>query len=319
MFPIRADAVLEGGGIKAFGLVGALSVAEEKGYEWRQLAGTSAGAMVASLLAAGYTSGELYRLLSRHDFTQLIPYAWYQRVPYFGSGVRLLLKKGLFPGRPLEKWIGELLAQKGIYTFGNLKDRKLSIIASDISRGNLLVLPNDLEEYGIPAHTLSVARAVRMSCSIPLFFDPVKVMHRPTKKISYIVDGGVLSNFPVWLFDQENPRWPTFGFRFLSDSGVNPHVINGPISLIRAMFYTMMEAHDNRHIKEQDKLRTIQVPTLNVKMTDFDLTEVKRQQLFDAGAEAARNFFKDWTFQQYLAMRRGDGHIAFRMRPSQSG
>ncbi|MDA8354331.1 MAG: patatin-like phospholipase family protein [Firmicutes bacterium] len=313
-----ADAVLEGGGVKAFGLVGALSVAEAKGYEWRRLAGTSAGSLVASLLAAGYRSEELYRLLETFDFTRFTPSSWYHRIPGIGPGVRLLIKKGLYSGKPLEQWVGELLAKKGVYTFSDLKTRKLSIIASDISRGNLMVLPEDLKHYGIPAEDFSVARAVRMSCSIPLFFDPVKVSHRASKKPSYVVDGGVLSNFPIWLFDQKRPRWPTFGFRFVSDDP-QPRSIEGPVSLLWAMFTTMMDAHDNRHIKEQDRVRTIQVPTLDVKMTDFDLSLEKREALYESGVNAAQNFFRDWTFNRYLTLRGVGKDVSLRFGSTRSG
>ena len=53
---LKADAVFEGGGVKGIGLVGAVAFAEEKGYRWVNLAGTSAGAIVAALLAAGYNA-----------------------------------------------------------------------------------------------------------------------------------------------------------------------------------------------------------------------------------------------------------------------
>lgn len=309
-----ADAVLEGGGIKAIGLVGALQVAEEKGYQWKRLAGTSAGSIIASLLAAGYRSEELYPLMFHHDFTTFTPVLWYHRIPYLGHGMRLWVKKGIYPNRPLEKWVGELLAKKNVYTFADLKERELSIIASDISEGNLLVLPQDLAEYGVSAEHFPIARAVCMSCAIPLFFDPVKVVHRPSKKVSFIVDGGVLSNFPVWLFDQEHPRWPTFGFRFLSEKAGQPRQIEGPISLLRAMFLTMLDAHDNRHIKEQDKVRTIQVPAEGVKLTDFDLSEQKRKELYEAGVNAAEEFFDDWTFRDYLANRGVESSVAYRLQ-----
>lgn len=56
----KADGVFEGGGVKGIGLVGALIVAEERGYtDWQRVAGTSAGAIVASLLAAGYSAVKL--------------------------------------------------------------------------------------------------------------------------------------------------------------------------------------------------------------------------------------------------------------------
>jgi len=311
-----ADAVFEGGGVKAVALVGALQVAEERGFGWKQLAGASAGAIIASLLAAGYRGDELVQLMIEEDFSQFLSKTWIHRIPYLGPASRLLVKKGLYSGRPLEQWIGKLLAKKGVRTFADLKDRELRIIASDISRGTLLVLPKDLEEYGYPAERLTVARAVRMSCSIPYFFDPAKVVHHPSKKVSYIVDGGLLSNFPVWLFDREHPRWPTFGFRLVSETEGKPHEIHGPISLFRAMFFTMMEAHDNRHIKEQDRLRTIQVPTTGVSVTDFHLSREKRQALYEAGRKAAEAFFGTWKYSNYLAMRTGSSPVRYTMRPA---
>ncbi len=59
----RLDGVFEGGGVKGIALVGAVSVVEEAGYSFVNLAGTSAGAIVATLLAAGYTAGELKTVL----------------------------------------------------------------------------------------------------------------------------------------------------------------------------------------------------------------------------------------------------------------
>lgn len=309
-----ADAVFEGGGVKAVALVGALQVAEEKGFGWKQLAGASAGAIIASLLAAGYRGEELARLMLEEDFSRFLSQTWVHRIPYLGPVSRLLIKKGLYSGRPLEEWIGELLAKKGVRTFGDLKDRELRIIASDISRGTILVLPTDLEDYGYPAERLTVARAVRMSCSIPYFFDPAKVVHRPSQQVSYIVDGGLLSNFPVWLFDREKPRWPTFGFRLVSKTEGQPRTISGPVSLFFAMFLTMMEAHDNRYIKEQDRLRTIQVPTSGVGLTEFHISREKRQALYEAGRKAAEAFFSTWKFSDYLAMRSGSSSVRYTMR-----
>src|SRR5204862_7250124 len=84
---------------------------------------------------------------------------------------------------------------------------RLRGIAADRTARRLLALPQDATHLGIDADTLSVALAVRMSMSIPLFVEPVKSGGH------LIVDGGLLSNFPVWLVDSQGrrPRWPTFG------------------------------------------------------------------------------------------------------------
>ena len=61
----------------------------------------------------------------------------------------------------------------------------------------MVVLPEDLPDYGIDPDRFEIARAVRMSISIPYFFEPVIV------KKHVFVDGGILSNFPMWIFDRE--------------------------------------------------------------------------------------------------------------------
>ncbi len=66
--PLQADIVLEGGGVRGIGHVGALSVLEEKGHHWVNIAGTSAGAFVAALMAANYSSQEMYDIMRNDIF-----------------------------------------------------------------------------------------------------------------------------------------------------------------------------------------------------------------------------------------------------------
>ncbi|SFJ31893.1 patatin-like phospholipase family protein [Thermoflavimicrobium dichotomicum] len=299
-----ADAVFEGGGVKGIGLVGALSVAEKKGFRWKRVAGTSAGAVIASLIAAGYTADELYQILMEKNFLDFLSPNWFNQIPYIGPLLRIWLKKGMYSGDALEKWLASLLKAKGIETFSDFQgDTELHVIASDITLSQLLVLPDDLINYGYKKEEISVARAVRMSASIPYFFQPVKIRHQSHRTHCYIVDGGVLSNFPVWLFDQEEPRWPTFGFCLVSSSEKKINRIDGPFSMLMSIFFTMLEAHDNRAIQGQDQLRTIMVPSMGIKITDFSLNREQKEQLFRSGQKAAEAFFRDWTFEQYLQVR----------------
>lgn len=307
-----ADAVFEGCGVRGIGLVGALYAAEEKGYRWKNVAGTSAGSIIATLIAAGYKATEIYDILSTTNFGELTTPSWYQRIPYLGPMTRLWLNRGLYAGSSLEKWLEKLLLAKGVRTFADLSSGiGLTIIASDITRGKLLVLPADLKDYGIDPRKMSVARVVVMSCAIPFFFEPLKLMHHPTGITCYIVDGGVLSNFPVWLFDNDNPRWPTFGFRSYARS-VSNHQITGLFSMLSSLFYTMMEAHDRRHIQEQDQVRTIQVAS-NVNHTNFSISKEVTEQLFQTGKKAAEEFFKTWTFGNYLAVR-GISRVSYKIK-----
>src|SRR5690606_1602286 len=120
-----------------------------------------------------------------------------------GTSLRFYFKKGLYSGDALEEWVYDKLREKGIRTFADVPPGKLRIIASDITNGRLLVLPDDIAQYGQDPQQMEVARAVRMSTSIPFFFDPVMLQTPTSRKTFYIVDGGILSNFPMWLFDRE--------------------------------------------------------------------------------------------------------------------
>lgn len=312
---MKADAVFEGGGIKGIGLVGALSLAEERGYEWVNVAGTSAGAIVAALVAAGYSVSEMKDILDGLDYTRFKDTSLLDRIPLVGPFLSLVFEKGIYEGDYLKDLLSELLRVKGVETFGDLildeyrEDEhyrfRLRVIASDISRGRLLALPQDISEYGIRPDDLNVALAVRMSMSmsIPFFFEPVKLRDMRRNQESYIVDGGLLSGFPVWLFDTKGPpEWPTFGFRLVNsvEELEVPRRIRGPISLLSALFSTMLEAHDARYIKEADFVRTILIPTLDVKATDFDISREKSQALFQSGRQAAEVFFEAWDFEDYV-------------------
>ena len=309
---LMADAVFEGGGVKGIGLVGAVAVAEERGYQWVNVAGTSAGAIVAALMAAGYSAAEMKGIIEELDYNRFKDTSILDRVPLAGPMASLIFEKGIYEGKFFENWIRGLLREKKVETFNDLilkeyKDDeryrfKLRVIASDITLGRLLVLPQDIADYGIRPDDLNVAVAVRMSMSIPFFYEPIKLRNMKTNKVSYIIDGGVLSNFPVWLFDaQDNkPEWPTFGFKLVEPEEGKPHKIRGPISLFSALFKTMMEAHDARYIEEKNWNRTIGIPTLGVGTTDFDISKEKSEELYKSGGRAAEKFFKKWKWEEYV-------------------
>jgi NTE family protein len=131
------------------------------------------------------------------------------------------------------------------------------------------------------------------------------------------VDGGVLSNYPVWLLDDGStrPPWPTFGFKLLEqDKRVlkEPHSdpINNPISFLKAVIGTMMDAHDNYHISRSkgDYDRTIGIPTVvnvngvekEIKTVDFSLTQEEGQALYENGFKAAEAFLRNWNFERWV-------------------
>jgi NTE family protein len=331
--PQSVDLVFEGGGVKGIGLAGALSVLEERGFVPQNIAGTSAGAITAALLAAGYRGEELRRIVMELDFGQFQDKAWEDKVPLIEKSLSLLLDLGMYEGKQFYQWMRGLLEAKGIRTFADLvrdgeEDPRwrydLQVIASDATKHRLLILPRDAGQLGIEPDELEVALAVRMSMSIPIFFEPVHFENPKTGELHVIVDGGMLSNYPVWLFDcdgVEPPEWPTFGLllvepkpkesigRRLPKAEPIPNGPRGLLAYVKALAHTMMEAHDRLYVEGADYARTIAIPTLGVGTTAFDLPLQRKQELYDSGRTAAEEFLETWDFDAYVAaFRTGRQH-----------
>jgi NTE family protein len=98
------DLVFEGGGLKGIALVGAYSVLEERGYRPQNIAGASAGAIVAALVAAGYDAPELRQTIMECDFSSLKDRAWEDWLPLFPRIVSILKDRGYTRAR--RAWSG---------------------------------------------------------------------------------------------------------------------------------------------------------------------------------------------------------------------
>uniref|UniRef100_A0A832M3Z5 Uncharacterized protein n=1 Tax=Oscillatoriales cyanobacterium SpSt-402 TaxID=2282168 RepID=A0A832M3Z5_9CYAN len=69
--------------------------------------------------------------------------------------------------------------------------------------------------------------------------------------------------------------------------------------MLKALFSTMMEAHDARYIESKHFVRTIPIPTMGVQTTDFNLSIEKKLELYESGRKAAQEFLKHWDFEKY--------------------
>ncbi len=318
-----ADLVLEGGGVKGIGLVGAYTRLKEAGYEFHRIAGTSAGAIVGSLIAADMPVDELRQVMLEVDYGSFQDKGFLDHLGLVGKGVSLLFEKGIYEGRYLHEWLDGLLTGLGKRTFGDLRIEdagsslpperayRLVVMASDVTRGRIARLPWDYPLYGLNPDDQLVADAVRASMSIPFFYEPVRLHARDDRGkpvVSYMVDGGMLSNFPVEVFDRTDgraPRWPTFGMK-LSAKPKGPELvkfdIEGTFGLARAMVGTMTNFHDQMHIDDPSVLaRTMFVDTAHVKATDFDIDEGTQDLLFAHGRRSATKFLEGWDFDRYVA------------------
>jgi NTE family protein len=334
--PREADAVFEGGGVKGIAFAGAITAAERAGVEeWKNVAGTSAGSIAACLLAAGYHAQDLERILTVE----------YRRFADYGFGglprglVNSLWMRGLAPGRFFTEWLQRHLAESPLGralagrepTFADIQRAdlpadltddersralyRLRVIASDVTGGRMLVLPQDIAGFSLTKDgaqltpdSLTLTQAVRMSMSFPYLYAPVTLWQggRP----HYIVDGGLLSNFPVWLFDSggtRRPARPTWGFRLHGGATAEQPAPYRPIklplwriALAKAMFQAASEAWDRDRAAKAQAARTVDIPTGSISTTDFGLSDEDAAFLRRSGEDSARAFFSSETIREYL-------------------
>ena len=202
-----ADLALEGGGVKGIGIVGAVSVLAEAGYRFQRVAGTSAGAIAAALIAAiskkgdsmatlkGYLDGLTFtKFMPRGQLHQFLDHTFGNAGEILSSAEVLTHKMGVYPGDYLITWLEPILHGLGVHTFADLKITpeedpgmslpeshryRLVVHVSDITRGQLVHLPWDYNYYGQDRDEQDVVHAIRASMSIPFFFEPVTVEALP--------------------------------------------------------------------------------------------------------------------------------------------
>ena len=307
-FNTKIDLVCEGGGVKGIGLLGAICCLEEKGYTFERIAGTSAGAIASAFLAVGYTGNEMKEILFNLELKSLLDRNIISYLPIIGENFNLLMKKGIFSGNAIEKYLKSKFAKKNKTKFKDISINGVSplkIIATDVTKRQLLILPDDLINYNIDPMEFEISKAVRMSISLPFYFNPVILNYG--KDSSYIVDGGVLSNYPIWLFDTNSkPRWPTFGLKLVSNKDLtftSPNkstVLSYSIDIID----TLLSKDEEIYINNKDLIRTINIPTFNIKTTDFLISKNDMERLFNSGYNAANQFLKTWNFEKYISKYR---------------
>jgi predicted acylesterase/phospholipase RssA len=216
---------------------------------------------------------------------------------------------GVYAGSAFVAWLIEKLAAKGIAATDTLADvhakKKvdLSVVTSDTSDMEMLVL-NHRTAPDVP-----IAWAVRMSMSIPMIWrevvwqDAWGTYRGRSKTGNVIVDGGVLSNFPIRLIDESVPEImgdtdPAAALNLgllldecLAVPGVNPTPPPLPLQEIRVvqrlsrLMDTMMGAQDNDEMR-QHAGEVCRLPVKGYGTTEFDIPDAKLKALVDAGRDS---------------------------------
>ena len=322
----RADLVLEGGGVKGIAHLGAIHALHDRGITiYPRVAGTSAGSIVGALVAAGLAPDRMRKVMFDLDYRKVRDRSGLDRIPLVGRGLSLFLEDGIYEGAYIREFLGNVLHDAGVETFADLRVERserdqlppgqgyrLVVMATDITQGCLVRLPWDYGPlYGLDPDRQLVVDAVRASMAIPFYFEPVCLKHGDGTT-STLVDGGVLSNFAIDVFDRRDgrpPRWPTFGVKLLprlpeGRAQLFPLlgiVRRGPLHLAELLLSTVLVGRDQTQLAQPwVDARTIRVDTTAAGVVDFDLRREAMDALYANGRAAADKFLDGWDFDEYV-------------------
>lgn len=300
--------VFQGGGCKALAFVGAFREAISRGVFFSSVAGTSAGSIIAALIAAGAEPEDLESLISNTDFNRFKRPAKSNigaknpgiagRVLGLGSEKHRTIAKfmthlGLFSSEELETWLEQtlqsLLGKSERVRFRDL-NIPLSVVATELGAEKPIVWSYDKtpDEF--------VSFAVRCSCSIPIFFQPVQGKY---------VDGGIVSNLPTFaLSDEQNRGYEkllcfTFsnGTTTANSQSSEDQTKKVEISLkdyFSKLVSSIIDSAVTIQTDLQQDLHIIEIGDLCLDTVDFDKIDASTiQKMHNSGRLAAQAFFDD--------------------------
>ncbi|MBF9141282.1 patatin-like phospholipase family protein [Hymenobacter properus] len=328
--PPYRNLVMEGGGIRGIAYGGALQELEQRGVlaGLRRVGGTSAGAIQAALLAVGYSAQEIIDVVNATPVQRLND----GRFIFFGGTHRLITQYGWYRGDEFSTYLSELVARKtqkpnltlaelhGLAQKEPTRFRDLYTTGTNLTQQRVQVFSYETNP------TMRVADAVRISMSIPLYFRAVLLDAqnnvitgdpKPGQPTQVLVDGGLLANYPVDLFDY--PRYLPAGFTGPADvrgrvfnpetlglrldraeqipldtsptgrQQLAPYDIQDFNSYLAALYTVALE--NLNPVQPADQRRTISIDFLNFSPKIKRISDTQKKQLMDSGRKGVQAFF----------------------------
>jgi NTE family protein len=321
MYPSIKNLVFEGGGILGISYLGAVDYLDEIGIlpQIEKVAGSSAGAITACLLSFNSSFNELKLMVSSLDYKK-IP----QKEASDLRGVsddfkvefeklfgdinciyRLINNYGWYSTGYFYEWIKEIIAKQfdkkkkqPPYTFEDFENedihlnnrifKDLYIIGTDISYKTSVVF-----SYAT-TQKMEVAEAVRISMSIPFYFEAVKISDTVREKTNnYLyVDGSLMRNYPINLFDYNGINYETLGMQFKNKTkySENKNIIDYISNIFNSLLKVQEDIYNNDLLNQG---RTININTGGISALDFNISNNDYKFLYKQGYEAALDYFED--------------------------
>ena len=322
--------VFEGGGVKGIAYIGAMSILDQRGIlkDIKRAGGTSAGAINALIFSLGFNIQEQRGIMESTDFKAFMDDSW----GIIRDIRRLAKHFGWNKGDFFTEWIGELIKRQmgtAKATFGDLRDSEkpdLYVIGTNLSTGYSEVFSAERHP------DMELAQAVRISMSIPLFFAAVRYGERedvyvdggamqnyPVKlfdREKYVdKDNEAIAIRSTDYYNKENARFlienpdrspyvfncQTLGMRLDTREDIGLYRYNEPLQgkqisgftdYAKALLAAIMQVQENAHLHSDDWQRTVYIDALNIKATDFNLTDEKKKALVEQGIAGAETYFK---------------------------
>jgi NTE family protein len=303
--PIK-NLVFEGAGIRGIAYCGAIREMEAEGMmkSVEKVGGTSAGAIVALLVSLGCTGKELEQIIGGTNFKKFNDGHY-----LFAGGINRTNKYfGWYRGSSFEKWLEKIIVQKTGNADITLEElhkqgfKKLYVTGTCLNKQQLVILSH--ETYP----RMKVKDAVRISMSIPLYFEAVfidtegKVIKHPKRKegLDIMVDGGFTGNFPIRIFDSlPGYNFSTLGFRIDSDEQIKndraakniaPLEVSNLKQYMSAFYNIIIENLNRQQLTPEDWQRTISISDGKIGPRIRKLSAAEINILIENGQMAMKSF-----------------------------
>jgi len=307
--------VFEGAGLKGIAYSGVLRELEH--YKIldgiTKVGGTSAGAITALMVSLGYNSKEIFDIISETKFQKFNDGEYI----FIGGFSRLNTKYGWYKGDAFNNWLEAIIVDKtgnSEISFAELKSmgyKDLYVTSTCINKQKLIVF--SAETYP----NMKVKDAVRISMSIPLYFEAIFIdsvgrvynKNNANADLDVVVDGGIIGNFPIFLFDSLTidslnnqiriPNYKTIGVRIDSDlqiknDSLTKELVHMPIKnmsdYLVAFYVLVLENLNRTPLIQEDWKRTISVSSVGISPRIKKLNMEQKELLIKSGEISTRKY-----------------------------
>lgn len=278
---LKYTCLFGGGAVRGVAYVGTLQAIEELGIEFDTIAGSSVGALVAALMAVGYSAEELKNLFLGINFELF-------KDLQFGFGPKFAISKG----EVFLEWVRELIELK-VYGDKYKKGKNKPVTFKDIGK-NLIIITTDLSNFKSKEFSpfvtpdFEIASAIRISCAMPGLMKPIEYEN------TLLVDGDLQKSIPMWKLSTHclETKNRIAEFRLEGDSYGGE---KNALDFINTI-YTCVTSISTEYLTElygsNDMFDYVTINTGDVIIVDFNCSKGKREELIQKGYEQTIEYFR---------------------------